>query len=324
MPETFKSFLRFWFEGSLGVRIFFVISGFLITYLLIIEKQKKGKIDLFKFYIRRSLRIFPVFYFYLLVLFILKISGVLVIDGFSIVGALLYLENFKIAPFNWMTGHSWSLAVEEQFYLIWPGLFLFFRDKFSIKIVVLVLMLGGIMRGMFYKYTDFSKYLLAPFFMHADFLFVGCFIGYLFYYRQEEIKSFVSRLNGIHIFLLVCVMWCFTKMEYHPVWDKFFIPVTGIVVATGFAIILLYTIFRQDNFLFRFLNKPGISFVGKLSYSLYVWQQLFLCGTLAVAANQNKFWFQFPQNMAFVGLASIFSYFIVEKPFLKIKSRFAH
>lgn len=112
-------------NGQLGVRIFFVISGYLITKLLIIEKEKNGDISLKDFYLRRVFRIFPVFYLYIIVLILLKIF--LVPNIFSsyllVISAALYLWNYKqyisipeTGNGYWFMGHFWSLSMEEQFY----------------------------------------------------------------------------------------------------------------------------------------------------------------------------------------------------------------
>ena len=104
------------------MRCFFVLSGFLITTLLLKEFDSNGSISLKKFYARRTLRIFPAFYFFLLVLFVADRLGLVPrIDGSSWIHALTYTMDYvglKDRP--WNLGHIWSLAVEEQFYLLWP------------------------------------------------------------------------------------------------------------------------------------------------------------------------------------------------------------
>src|SRR5437868_1936649 len=118
-------------DATLGVRIFFVISGFLITKLLLIEKEKTGDISIRNFYARRVIRIFPVFYLYILVLLLLKwfFKPNVFEDYNLILFAGLYLWNYKHlfyqSPFPndpafHIVGHFWSLSMEEQFYLLWP------------------------------------------------------------------------------------------------------------------------------------------------------------------------------------------------------------
>jgi peptidoglycan/LPS O-acetylase OafA/YrhL len=105
--------------GDLGVRTFFVISGFLITTLLLGEYEKRGRISLVDFYIRRVYRIFPAFYVYLAVLLIIAAVGWISLPPADVAFAATYTMNFH-AERTWWLGHLWSLAVEEQFYLVWP------------------------------------------------------------------------------------------------------------------------------------------------------------------------------------------------------------
>jgi peptidoglycan/LPS O-acetylase OafA/YrhL len=108
--------------GDLGVRIFFVISGFLITSLLLKELKQAGSIDLKRFYFRRTLRIFPPFYFYLGAMLALSALGLCNLTFRGALPAFTYTSNYwtewNLSGF--VTSHSWSLATEEQFYLIWP------------------------------------------------------------------------------------------------------------------------------------------------------------------------------------------------------------
>ncbi|MGH9888077.1 MAG: acyltransferase family protein, partial [bacterium] len=105
--------------GDIGVRAFFVLSGFLITTLLLRERARDGTISLRGFYLRRALRIFPAFYAYLAVLIVLRAAGTIAPSNSDLAFAGTYTMNFH-AERAWQVGHLWSLSVEEQFYLAWP------------------------------------------------------------------------------------------------------------------------------------------------------------------------------------------------------------
>lgn len=315
MPEQLKTVLRLLIDGSVGVRMFFEISGFLISYLLLKEYHQYGRINFGQFYLRRFLRLFPVFYSYLLVILLLKLSGVITIDAWNIVCALLYVENFKFMKVNWLVGHSWSLAVEEQFYLIWPAVFKYVQQV-SFRYVIIVLALGSFMRSFYYKYTDISRFFLAPFLMHADFLLIGCILGIL-YFQKSKLLNLAASLKAGHLLVTVLLIWFFTLMEYHPVWDKLFIPTSGTVVAAGVATVLVYTIQTQGR-LTAALDRSWVDFTGRLSYSLYVWQQLFLGGT-RLFIPRFQWLTEYPQNMVFVWVATLLSYLFIERPFLRLK-----
>src|SRR5207244_737970 len=113
-------------NGGLGVHVFFVLSGFLITHLLRREVQKTGAVDLLAFYMRRVLRIFPALYTYLLTLTVLAVLGVITTSPGELVRAGTFFTNYAFlitresAGGYWFVGHFWTLSLEEQFYLFWP------------------------------------------------------------------------------------------------------------------------------------------------------------------------------------------------------------
>ncbi|HET9832111.1 MAG TPA: acyltransferase, partial [Vicinamibacterales bacterium] len=107
--------------GELGVHVFFVISGFLITRLLLNDIARTGKISLGDFYFRRTMRIFPAYYVFLAALAGLASAGLIQLASGDMTHALTYTSNYAAAR-SWFVGHTWSLSVEEQFYLLWPAL----------------------------------------------------------------------------------------------------------------------------------------------------------------------------------------------------------
>jgi peptidoglycan/LPS O-acetylase OafA/YrhL len=107
--------------GELGVHVFFVISGFLITGLLMEELALSGRISLSRFYLRRTLRIFPAYYAYLAIAFLAAVAGWVQLAPHDLMHGLSYTSNYYPSR-SWFLGHTWSLSVEEQFYLLWPAL----------------------------------------------------------------------------------------------------------------------------------------------------------------------------------------------------------
>src|SRR4051812_34868116 len=105
--------------GLLGVRVFFVISGFLITSILLDELSRKGTIALPRFYFRRTMRLFPASYFLVGCIAVLAGWGIVRLESGDLTLAITYTTNFRTHR-GWSLGHLWSLAVEEQFYLLWP------------------------------------------------------------------------------------------------------------------------------------------------------------------------------------------------------------
>lgn len=300
--------------GILGVRIFFVISGFLITYLLLKERERTGKTNLKSFYIRRALRILPVFYVYLGVLAILNLLLHLNIGLHDFLIAGFFVQNFWLDTSNWFTGHSWSLGVEEQFYILWPLIFVRAGILKKWWVLISILAFGTFMRSFNYKFPQVAEYFFSEFFMYSDFLFSGCFMAYLLVYSYESVTNFINKINSSFVYLSIIAIWFLTNLEFHPTYDIIFIPLSGTVINVCICFLILYFIVKKDSLGYRLLNLPAIRFIGHLSYSLYIWQQLFL--------SRSHWIFDFPQNILFTFLAALASYYLVEKPFLKLKEMF--
>jgi peptidoglycan/LPS O-acetylase OafA/YrhL len=135
--------LDFWARsaGPLGVDVFFVISGFVIFRLLISEEARSGSVFLKAFYYRRIFRILPPFYIYLAVVFVLLSLGVIDESRKGILFAALFLQDLHLGLGGWFTGHAWSLAVEEQFYLVFPIMWVLAPRRFRNPLFVTVLLL---------------------------------------------------------------------------------------------------------------------------------------------------------------------------------------
>jgi peptidoglycan/LPS O-acetylase OafA/YrhL len=171
------------------------------------------------------------------------------------------------------------------------------------------------MRSFHYKYPEMADYFLAPFFMHADFLFSGCFMASIFFYNTDDVVDFFSKINPTLVYIVVGITWVFSKFEFHPVYDVIFIPLSGAVLNCCICFLLLYFIVRKESLGYKVLNFPLVTSLGILSYSLYIWQQFFISGI-------DKWWAQYPQNIFFTFTAAYASYLLVEKPFLKLKETF--
>ena len=213
-PAHLKPFFKLIFDdGHLGVRCFFVISGFIITLLLLREQEKNGKIDLKKFYIRRCLRIFPVYYSFLFVVWLLQNT-----TQFS-QPTVVWLQNLTFttgfgfpAIFSWPTWHLWSLAVEEQFYLIWPFLFALLNHQLNskaIKIALFVpLVLAPIIRLLAYAGMGGEVFSFGvnkhTFLFNFDAIAIGC-IG-AFIYKMPEFPKFLNQKKILAFGVLLVIV----------------------------------------------------------------------------------------------------------------------
>jgi peptidoglycan/LPS O-acetylase OafA/YrhL len=305
--------------GQLGVKFFFVISGFLITTLLIKEKIKTNTVNLKKFYIRRFLRIFPVFYIYLLVVFILNRVLHVGIDTLTFLGAALYLTNFHIFPESWAIMHSWSLAVEEQYYLLWPSIFKK-NTKLAIVIAVLFIAIAPFLRVFVYYFPVYTRVLLAPFINDADSIFIGSLLAIISFKGMIN-WSFFSRYKIVITVIGFLLMWFISNETLHGRYGKILLPFGNTFTAITFSFIIISNIIPSKDFIFKLLNGSAFTLIGRLSYSIYVWQQLFFLAPENFPGARFS-WNRFPVNLILVAIISITSYYGFEKYFLKLKSKF--
>jgi len=301
--------------AQIGVNIFFVISGFLITLLLLKEEKRYGTISLKSFYIRRIIRIFPVYYFILLVYFILQLCTVFYLTPTSWITSITYTKYFNFNdPGDWETGHFWSLSVEEHFYFIWPSVFYFFkkfRTRFAIAIVIVVPFVRLL--------TDIS---VMHFFTRADSLMWGC----LFAIYYDDIYAYIKTKSKLFLLSPFLILLCclVTKRIITLLFPDFqFLEHAAIAFAGSFGtitnicigLIIIISINYENNLWFRFLNNSIMDYIGILSYSIYIWQQLFFSEKLGTFS-------KFPLNIVYIFIVAVLSYKLIEQPFLKLKDRF--
>lgn len=250
--------------AKMGVDMFFVLSGFLITEILLKQKKElnngehvsKRKV-LISFYIRRSLRIFPIYY--LVVIFLFSIGLPIVREYIS--HFLLYLTNLVvIEEKDWigMVGHLWSLAIEEQFYIFWPILILSVPLKYLDKVIVSTILLSALyvllVKDWFYYYTILSC---------ISTLAMGALLAFL-----KVSKSKLDKLKLYEFFLLFGALICFLLLPADPI-KGFLLKQLCIMVFSFYSIRYLVT--TSSRLLDVTLGSTIISFLGKVSYGLYLY-----------------------------------------------------
>lgn len=334
--------------GELAVTFFFVLSGFLITYLLLVEKEKTGTIAMKQFYMRRVLRIFPLYY-------LIVILGLFVFPHFEILDfpdwteqiagnfwlkALMYaffLSNLAAAsifPIPYAV-HTWSIGVEEQFYMLWPFLVKYFKKTFSLLVGIIVVYLI-FAKGFWYLddlNTTFDSMgrenhvrayeVLAGFFRFTriDCMAIGGLAAYAIYLNKTKFLDVVfSKYFQLGLYGLVLAIF-FTHTEF-----GYF---TQEVYAVLFALIIL-NIGNNKNTFFQ-LEHPAFKYLGKISYGLYMYN--YLCVRLAIVVTQYFFgkdtllgWqgniLLYFLAIVFTTALAAFSYEFFEKRFLRLKHRF--
>jgi peptidoglycan/LPS O-acetylase OafA/YrhL len=329
-------FINYFFFGWLGVDLFFVLSGFLITDILL--KTKGSPNYLKNFYIRRVLRIFPLYYVALILFLILipNFTPDVLSLGYYVQNQIwfwAYLQNWLFIFYPSHTtsalNHFWSLAVEEQFYLIWPFVILLFR-KTKRLIYLLIFLLIGVITLRFTLWT-FQIERIAYFnlytFSRIDGICIGSLLAVLRTVNHKAINRYFTIIV-LGLAVLNFVFYFFNKQ------NQFSYPYLAIAGYTTFAIIfgLLVNegVERQDTFISRLLSFRPFRFFGTISYSLYV----FHWPVYLMTANTLKRWSE--KNIEIINpsitasiiatilsvLLAWLSFHFFEKKFLALKKNF--
>jgi peptidoglycan/LPS O-acetylase OafA/YrhL len=300
--------------AHLGVLVFFVISGFLITSLLMSEREMTGAISLKRFYLRRIVRIFPAFYAFVLVMAIATLSGVVHLTGRDFAYALTYTVNVEPNR-SLQIGHLWSLSVEEQFYLLWPLTLLALRERRALIVAVAAIFLApwvrvAILEWIFRVDPHSLNGMLTSFPAMCDYLAAGCALALLrpwLLTRPWYLQLTASPWLALAIPLVLLI----NRAGSHPVAILVGSPLMNVCI----ALLIESSTRHASSWAGRFLNWKPVAFLGVLSYSLYLWQSPFL-------DHRSSAWMSaFPQNLMFAFLAALSSWFLVERPFVRLRRR---
>ena len=296
--------------ANLGVRIFFVISGYLITTLLLQEQNRTLTIELREFYVRRGYRILPAAFAFMLVAFVMFWPE---LRWYHMAAAALYVANFDWAH-PWFLGHLWSLSVEEQFYFLWPGVL---KRWHRHRVAILV---GVVLTAPLYRVACHLAGLHGradeTFPAVADVLAIGCLLAIfgqtagiptLSREMREKRVGQAMRVNGVlaatMLVPVALVPVYLGHLHFHltPLMLFVFWPVMHLSIAG----LILHAVQKP----YWILNVRPLAWLGKISYSLYLWQQLFVFG------EQAKPWYY----IGFALLAASASYYLIELPMLRLR-----
>ncbi|HZN66425.1 MAG TPA: acyltransferase [Tepidisphaeraceae bacterium] len=300
--------------GGVGVDVFFAISGFLITLLLVRELNRADTISLKGFYTRRFLRLMPAAIVFIGTIFALQLAGRLHLTGRNWAHVLTYTANFDPQP-AWQTGHLWSLSIEEQFYFVWP---------------IALLLLGPRRAGI----AAFAWLIGAPLFRFAllrlhphdmgrfdfwtpvrvDCIAAGCLLAVA---AGDDRFRRMTRTSPRLAAALVGAA-AFTMFASYVA--GYLVPLYGVTVghsvrAACVVAIIWLSINHAASTWGRLLEWRLLVGIGILSYSLYLWQQLFL------GRDSGSSPATILLNVGLAVAAALGSYFLVERPFLRIKER---
>ncbi len=319
--------------GPLGVFLFFVLSGFLITTLLLVEKDRTGTINIKNFYLRRILRIWPLY-------FLIVILGIFVfpnISFFSVPGETEYVNTnlleklvlyvlilpnivtgvFKHIPF---VSQTWSIGVEEQFYSFWPWVI---RDVSKKRLLfVMILFFGAffVLRSVAVLYipTEGGWKYLSEFLksLRISCMILGAVGAYLtHFYLQSKVVAFIfSRYFQLALYASLVLFFAF---------GFYLFGINQEVYSLLFTLIIMNLAKNRDSILN--LERPILDFLGKISYGIYMYHTIAVVIAIktAMSLNTTNNWLVYSIAFTLTIVIAWLSYSNFEKPFLTTKDRFA-
>jgi peptidoglycan/LPS O-acetylase OafA/YrhL len=315
----------FVYLGHLGVSIFFVISGLLISWLMIREREATGSLSLRDFYIRRALRILPVFWLFLLCVIGLRSAHVIEIGRIDTLRAFTFTRNYPLwvhgQEYSWWLDHAWSLSLEEQFYLIWPSLFAYLSRTGSRYFAVATALAGPALRvGSYFLLPSMRGYGRGMFHTSIDILMMGCVAAFVLDSPRwrERLKKIPANpvVLASFVFLFGLEPYLLGHLRPHTLGnslaDVFMPTFEGGMIAA--CVVVLVS--GAGGMVRAALNTPVAMHFGRISYGLYLWQQFFL-HPFEVPGVRSLLW-RWPA----IYLIAICSFNFLEKPFLGLRKKF--
>lgn len=323
-----KYVMKLFGRPGIGVHFFFVLSGFLISYLLLVEQEIYKKINIGAFYMRRVLRIWPVYFVVVIIAFFLSFvnQSFYSLHDSSFLQISFFLTNFNLAG----VGISslpitvlWSVAVEEQFYLILPLLLRLFSRKIFYVFPVFILL------AFIFRVNNVENYMLVEFhtFSVCSSLFIGCILAYLvLYHNLANLFVAMNKYFIIVIYILFFFFHIYRDKLFNStaanVWENF-------IYALFFAFIIMEQNYSKFSF-YKMQNFKFLSSLGKYTYGLYAYHMIFISLLLVFIPNyinpKGNYFIYFLLWIIALALSFGFaklSYVFMEKPFLTLKEKFS-
>jgi peptidoglycan/LPS O-acetylase OafA/YrhL len=320
--------------GGLGVDIFFVLSGFLISQILFDNRNKAESLNgpktnvLKNFYIRRILRIFPIYYLCILAIVLLNHRLGLAAGRKELLADITYTNNFYIylnKAWTVASPHFWSLAVEEQFYLVWPLLMLFFPKKYLPAVIASFLLIGITSQLMISDY-EFGYVITST---CLDCFGMGALLAFFLIYKPEQLTKFHKGLGILAIIglFVLALDWIYNLAI---TFGRFIHAILSVWII---SYILIYK--DKKTALIRILSNKLLTNIGRVSYGIYLYHVLYMLigykfwgghifPYLTVIPSQYLAWIFLLVNFWILFFLAWLSWKLFEKPILSLKNRFQY
>ncbi|HEX2852739.1 MAG TPA: acyltransferase [Opitutaceae bacterium] len=321
LGEEMRRWLLAFANPGAGVRLFFVLSGYLITHLLLRERTASGTISLLGFYGRRALRIFPAFYAYLLLVGLWQLRDPSGLTNEMWIAASTFTWNYALLWIDvppqgyWNLGHLWTLALEQQFYLLWPLLLLLCGIRRSLWLAVALIAWCPLARiGTYFCFPEQRGLVVMMFHTGVDSLMMGCAAALLV---QADAVRAALRSRG-PLFAGVALMWMLVLSPLAGELLRGFPIVLGLTLdALAAAGLIAWLHHSPPAWAESLLGRGLLPLIGVVSYSWYLWQQIFLSPTGPLGRGEIVL----PVIASII--AAGLSYSLIERPFLRFRFRLA-
>ncbi|MEA2761722.1 MAG: hypothetical protein QOD47_1006 [Gemmatimonadaceae bacterium] len=310
--------------GDLGVSAFFVLSGFLITRLLLRERERTGGVSIRRFYARRTMRIFPAYYAFLILSYLIDAHAGQRWSPTLLANTLTYTVNYFNAFNHHPTtsvAHAWSLAVEEQFYLLWPLAFVVLAARgrralvggVSVAALAAVAWRSWLILG---ARVD-ASYVYNAFDTRLDNLAVGCLLALAVDHKTVVAAATVlAKRSWFPIIVLALLLTSRLALS-----DAYHYSIGFTVDALLVAVLIAQLLQLYRSPLWAWLEWPAVRYLGAISYPIYLYHQWGASVGRRMAGDGRLV--EFGVGVLATIVLATGSYFVIERPFLRLKARFA-
>tara|TARA_R110002072_G_scaffold64203_5_gene159769 strand:- start:112658 stop:113710 length:1053 start_codon:yes stop_codon:yes gene_type:complete len=298
---------HYFHSGHYGVSIFFAISGFLITSRILKEIEFFGSFNIKDFYIKRTFRIMPPYLVYIFAICALSVFTSISISWSEFLSSLVFLRIYLIENDGWYTGHFWSLCIEEHFYIILSIIFITIKKKWIPHFLAVSLVTILAWSSISFHFKDQYQLAQAIRFTKAlsqmDYMIWGC----LFAFLHPKILPLFEKLKVLQWPIIIITFITIFTFPRGKAWILPFLITTSIY----------FTVVTPQKFTLLLFENNVMNFIGKISYSLYLWQQLFMTRP-GVESESLSFFQNKPYSVLFVFILAYASFRLIEKPTIKL------
>ncbi|CAN1212157.1 hypothetical protein TUMEXPCC7403_18265 [Tumidithrix helvetica PCC 7403] len=302
-------------NAEIGVSIFFVISGFFITKSLIQEIELKNSINFLDFYRRRFAKLLPPYYVYLIVILLFGTFHLIDLPLSAWFSAFFLFINYSPLPGSWWVGHSWFLCIMVLFYILWPISFSYLGRKRATWLAGISIVAIPLIRVItYFLLPGLRERIPVMFHTRVDILMFGSLLALL--YDHPKFVSFCQQAfrYGFHVFAAIFLLAVspFLSAKFQ---GAYLLPIGYSLNGFLTTMSIFWLMGHPHSMVAKILNFKVFVHIGAISYSVYLWQQLFM------TRQNTSFTGLFPWNLLCTLAIAELSYQLIERSTFKMRSK---